>query len=73
MEPAKKTTPSAPDPTSCTNPGNGPMKKQADPMAKPAAIHRSHAARATGRGAPASEWPIKRAPGSHRHSIRIAH
>ena len=30
-----------PGPTSCTKPGNGPMKKQADPTAKPAAIKRS--------------------------------
>ena len=43
IEPAKKTTPSAPGPTSCTNPGNGPMKKHADPMAKPTAIQRSQA------------------------------
>ena len=42
-EPAKKTTPSAPAPTSWTKPGKGPMKKQADPAANPTAI-RSQAA-----------------------------
>ena len=40
-EPAKKTTPSAPAPTSWTKPGNGPMKKHAEPIAKPIAIQRS--------------------------------
>jgi len=64
IEPAKKTTPSAPGPTSCTKPGNGPMKKQADPTAKPAAIQRSQTALANGRCATVSEWPIKAAPAS---------
>jgi hypothetical protein len=53
-EPAKKTTPSAPAPTSCTNPGNGPMKKQADPTANATAIERSQATRVDGLGAKAS-------------------
>src|SRR5215208_5686626 len=35
IEPAKKTTPSAPGPTRSTNPGNGPTKKHTDPAAKP--------------------------------------
>ena len=39
-EPAKNTTPSAPAPTSWTNPGNGPTKKQAAPTANPMAIQR---------------------------------
>jgi hypothetical protein len=52
---AKKTRPSAPGPTSCTNPGNGPIKKHADPTAKPPAIQRSQAALSSGRCATASE------------------
>jgi hypothetical protein len=50
----KNTAPSAPDPTSSTKPGNGPMRKQADPMAKPSAMARSQAARVAGRGDSAS-------------------
>lgn len=53
-EPAKNTTPSAPWPTSWTTPGKGPMKKQAEPIAKPAAIQRSHPSRAADLGARAS-------------------
>ena len=53
-EPAKNTTPSAPAPTSCTNPGKGPTRKQAEPTAKPMAIQRSQATRAAWRGANAS-------------------
>ena len=62
IEPAKKTTPSAPGPTNWTNPGNGPMKKHRDPTANPAAIQRSQAALSIARCATASEWPIKGAP-----------
>ena len=39
IEPTKKTSPSAPEPTSSTNPGNGPRKKQVDPMANRTPIH----------------------------------
>jgi hypothetical protein len=39
IEPTKKTIPSAPDPTSCSNPGNGPMKKQVEPIANRMPIH----------------------------------
>ena len=54
IEPAKNTAPSAPGPTSCTNPGNGATTKHTDPTAKPMAIHRSQAARVACRGANAS-------------------
>ena len=35
IEPTKKTAASAPSPTSWAKPGNGPTKKQSDPIAKP--------------------------------------
>jgi len=57
-EPTKNTMLSAPWPTSWTNPGNGPMRKQADPIAKPAAIQPSQSTRASGRGPAWSAWPI---------------
>ena len=38
-EPTKNTVPSAAEPTSCTNPGNGPTKKQSDPIANRIPIH----------------------------------
>ena len=38
-EPAKNTAASAPAPTSCTKPGNGPIAKQAEPMMNSTAIH----------------------------------
>jgi len=33
IEPTKKTIPSSPEPTSCSNPGNGPTKKHVEPIA----------------------------------------
>ena len=38
-EPTKKTTPSADDPTRSMKPGNGPTKKQAEPIANRTPIH----------------------------------
>ena len=38
-EPTKKTVPSAAEPTSCTNPGNGPTKKQSEPIENSTPIH----------------------------------
>lgn len=70
-EPAKNTAPSAPAPTSWTNPGKGPMKKQAEPTAKPIAIQQSQAARAAIRGAKARARPIKVAPGSRIDSMCV--
>ena len=58
IEPAKKTTASAPTPTSSTKPGKGPMKKHSEPTAKPSAIARSQATLVAGRGPIASAWPI---------------
>jgi hypothetical protein len=40
IEPTKNVTPSAEAPTSCTYPGNGPIRKHADPRAKKSAIQR---------------------------------
>src|SRR6185312_8259823 len=39
-EPAKKTAASTSEPTSSTKPGNGPTRKQAEPMANSTPIHR---------------------------------
>jgi hypothetical protein len=39
IDPTKNTMPSTPEPTSCTKPGNGPIRKQADPKAKSTPIH----------------------------------
>jgi hypothetical protein len=39
MDPTKKTIPSTADPTACSKPGNGPMKKQTEPMANRTPIH----------------------------------
>ncbi|TML12092.1 MAG: hypothetical protein E6G31_10300, partial [Actinobacteria bacterium] len=39
IEPTKKTIPSAPEPTSCSKPGNGPTRKHVDPIANRAPIH----------------------------------
>src|SRR5262245_20061055 len=39
IEPTKKTSPSAPEPTSCSNPGNGPTKKHVEPIANRTPIH----------------------------------
>ncbi len=69
IEPAKKTTASAPTPTSSTNPGNGPMKKQSEPTAKPTAIARSQATRVAGRGPIASAWPIMAIPRAPAHGM----
>jgi hypothetical protein len=39
IDPTKNTIPSTVDPTSSTNPGNGPTKKHVEPTAKRAPIH----------------------------------
>jgi hypothetical protein len=39
IEPTKKTIPSAPEPTSCSKPGKGPMRKHAEPIANRTPIH----------------------------------
>jgi hypothetical protein len=39
IEPTRKTIPSTLDPTSSTNPGNGPTRKHGDPIAKRKPIH----------------------------------
>jgi hypothetical protein len=41
MEPTKNVTASVLSPTRLTNPGNGPMRKHVDPLAKKSAIQRS--------------------------------
>jgi hypothetical protein len=51
-DPTKKTSASVPDPTSSTKPGNGPIRKQSDPIAKRTPIH--HAARRGAHQAPSS-------------------
>ena len=39
IEPTKKTIPSAPEPTSCSKPGNGPTRKHVEPIANRTPIH----------------------------------
>jgi hypothetical protein len=39
IEPTKKTSPSTPEPTNCSKPGNGPMKKHVEPIANSTPIH----------------------------------
>src|SRR5512132_1957655 len=39
IEPTKKTIPSAPEPTSCSKPGNGPTNKHVEPTANRTPIH----------------------------------
>ncbi len=48
IDPRKKRTASGPEPMSWTTPGNGPMRKQTEPIPNPAAIGRSHPASAPG-------------------------
>ncbi len=39
IEPTKKTVPSAAEPTRSMNPGNGPTRKQTEPIANRTPIH----------------------------------
>src|SRR5262245_51469343 len=39
IDPTKNVIPSAPEPTSCSKPGNGPTKKHVDPIANRTPIH----------------------------------
>ncbi len=53
IDPTKNTAPSAPEPTSCSKPGNGATRKQVDPIANRIPIH--HEAR---RGAHQTPSPL---------------
>lgn len=55
IEPTKNTIPSTWEPTTSTNPGNGPMKKQVDPNANRTPIHHEtrHGAHQTPAACPA--------------------
>src|SRR5215211_9087417 len=68
IEPAKKTALSAPGPTSCAKPGNGPMKKHA---ARPRIRRRSSAPRPAGWPA-AGPTPARDLSGPHlEHGVDV--
>ena len=66
-EPAKNTAASVAAPTSCTNPGNGPKAKHAEPMMNSTAIHQDRRRGAHHPEPPGSDPPLRWA--RDRHSV----